>query len=494
MKILVVQLARLGDIYQTWPTLHALRRKNPGAEIHLLTRSTFAGAIPKGFIDRHLALDTRDVLGPLIDEKPAIDTSLLKLDEFCEGVRAEKYHRIINLSFSAFSSYLVSQLESSATEVSGYSRFNDGYLRIPDDGSAYFYAQVGVGQSNRFHVTDLFAHVAGVDLIAEDWEFNKIPSRDRAAVILIHVGASDLSKTLSSGKWQQVVKGLIGRWSGQVVLVGSVAERDFASQIAAISGDRQPVNLVGETRLDEVFAMVSEACLLIGGDSAPVQIASLTGTPVLNVSLPIVSFWETGPRSKGSRILTIPSEDAISAEEIVNESLALLNGQATTGATVRVLGPTLPFVEMRPQPRAFEWEILRALYMGEKFPEPASDLFLLGIKRLQDVNTLALEQLDALRRNPQNKTASTIIDRVDELMEQITQQQMVPEATPIVRWFQTERSRIGPMLIEDLIEATSAVHQRLRDVLSVYVNSGGSESEQALEDGGNNDGVILDKR
>ncbi len=493
MKILVVQLARLGDIYQTWPTLHALQRQNPSAELHLLTRGTFAAAVPHDLIDRHIALDTRDVLAPLIDEKPAIDTSLEKLDGFCDQMRAENYHRIINLSFSAFSSYLVSQIESSTTTVSGYSRFNDGYLRIPDDGSAYFYAQVGVGRPNRLHISDLFAYVAGVELTAEDWEFGRSPSQDRAPAILIHIGASDLSKTLSSGKWLQVVKGLLSAWSGEVVLIGSAAEREFAAQIAAVSGERRPVNLVGETSLAEVFTMVSEARLLIGGDSAPVQIASLTGTPVLNVSLPIVSFWETGPRSKGSRILAVSAEETVSAEEIVAESLAMLTGQATTAATVRVLGPTLPYVEMRPQPRAFEWEVIRGMYMGEKFPEPPSDLFLLGMKRLLDVNLLAMEQLEVLRKNPQNKTASTIIDRADELMEQIIQPQMVPEAAPVVQWFRTERLRIGPMSIDQLIEATHIVHQRLHDVINIYVNSGGGESEQAVVDGGDDDGVILDK-
>lgn len=491
MKILVIQLARLGDIYQTWPALHALKRQNAGAVVHLVTRSTFAGAVPvapggAGLVDRHVPLDSRETLSPLIDEKPAIDSSLEKLDAFCERLRAENYTHIVNLTFSAFSSYLTSQIETPRTVVSGYTRFSDGYLRIPDDGSAYFYAQAGVGRPNRLHVTDLFAHVAGVELTDADWAFGPARSRgvdDSEGAVLVHVGASALGKTLSWSKWLQVVKGLLNAWKGPVVLIGSGdEERRVAEKIAVTGAANQVVNLVGQTALAEIFQMVAEARLLIGGDSAPMQIASLTGTPALNISLPTVSFWETGPRAKGSRIVVVASEDAVASDEIVAEALSMLKGQPPRLPVVRVPGPTLPYVESRPQPMAFEWELLRALYMAEGFPAPPSELFLLGMKRMQDVNALALEQIQTLRDNPANKTASAILDRADEIMDQIVQEGMVPEAAPLLRWFRTERLRIGPMPVEQLISSTEAVHRRFADVIGLYLNEGGGTSAEGDQD------------
>ncbi len=35
MKILVLQLARLGDIYMSWPMIRAVKRKYPNAEIDI---------------------------------------------------------------------------------------------------------------------------------------------------------------------------------------------------------------------------------------------------------------------------------------------------------------------------------------------------------------------------------------------------------------------------------------------------------------------------
>ena len=495
MKILVLQLARLGDIFQTWPVLAALKRQYPSVELHLLARSKFAAAA-RGMssIDRLWTLDTHAILEPLVDEKPAIETSLAILEELAGRLREEKFDRVINLSFSPFSSYLTHEVAGENPETKGYTRFSDGYLNIPDDGSAYFYGQVGIGKPNRLHVTDLFAYVAGVELLEADW-CSAPQRRDQCAhddeFVLIHVGASDRGKTLSASKWQQIAKGLLKSWSGTVVLIGSREERAIAAEIVALSVLRRPVNLVGETSLDELVAMVGEARLLIGGDSGPVQIASLVNTPVLNISLPIVSFWETGPRSKGSRILPIANEGEISADEVVDEAVSMLNGAATKQPVVRVPGRTFPYVESRPQAMAFEWDLIRAMYMGDSFPLPPSGLFLTAMKRLADVNLLAIEQIAALRKNATNKTASLILDKVDEIMDQITG--MVPEIAPMVRWFRTERLRIGPMPVAPLIEATEIVHKRLADVIGIYLNDEAKPVESAGANAGEAEGddVIL---
>lgn len=506
MKILIVQLARLGDIYQTWPTLKALKRTHPGAELHLLTRTKFAAAAPeKKWLDHHWLLNTREVLSPLVDEIPKIDESIDRLGVFCSQLKAEKFDLIINLSFSPFSSYLTAEITTPGlTRVAGYTRFSDGFLNIPDDGSAYFYAQVGVGKSNRFHITDLFAHVAGVELIESDWEFrqqdqtritetseavgvnnphetDKKSKADGDQSILIHIGASTLGKTLSWSKWLQVVKGLIASsWCGSIVLIGSAEEVEIADKIVLAFGDRKPVNLVGQTTLHEVFAMVGEADLLIGGDSAPVQMASLLQTPVLNLSFPMVRFWETGPRSKKSRILTIESEQSIAASEIVDEALGILQGHPMRYAGVRVVGPTMPYIEMRPQEQEFEWELLRAMYVGENYPVSPSELFLLAMKRLDEINFLALEQFETLRKNVRNKTASDILDRTDELMDQLTQ--MVPAAEVMIRWFRTERVRIGPLPFEELINKTELVHRNFAHVIALYSGSQESETKGQQQD------------
>ncbi|MES2964942.1 MAG: glycosyltransferase family 9 protein [Bdellovibrionota bacterium] len=481
-RILVLQLARLGDIYQTWPVLQALKRREPECELHLVTRSRFAVAAPQdGVVDRLWKLDTREVLTPLVDEFPNHDAALALLGGVCDELAATKFDVIVNLSFSPFSSYLVHEIAGESCEIRGYTRTSDGFLSIPDDGSAYFYAQVGPGKGNRAHLTDLFAHVAGVELTNEDWPA-RIDANACSGAIVVHIGASQLSKTLSWSKWMQVIKGLCREHDGNVVVVGSEEEAEIATQACAISGDKTPVNLVGKTTLGELFEIVRSAKCVVGGDSAPIQIASLTDTPCFNLSFSQVSLWETGPRAAGSRILKVDDEDSVSSERIVDETMRIVRGKApSSNDVVRVPGRTVPYVETMPQAQTFEWELLKAIYMGEAFPAPPSETFILGMTRITEVNSLALDQLEALNRIPNNKTAAAILDRCDEVMEQIIG--FVPEMSPIVRWFRTERLRIGPMKVADLVRATQAVHVRLSEVLRLY--------ENPPEENGNDD-VVLD--
>jgi heptosyltransferase-3 len=495
-KILVIQLARLGDIFQTWPTLRGLKRHDPFCEIHFLTRTKFASSITQiPAIDHHWQLDTRSILSPLIDEVPDISTSLGRLTALTDHLRNEAFDRVINLSFSPFSSHLTREIAVGTTDLRGYTRFNDGYLCIPDDGSAYFYAQVGPERSNRVHVTDLFAHIAGIELQREDWtqpEINEEACASDPCVkagedgIVVHVGASDPSKTFDWTRWARVVKSLLNRTESRVILVGGADEIEIGSRIAQMADSSRVVNLVGRTTVPELIEIIRRACLVIGGDSAPVQIASLTGTLVLNLSFPIVSFWETGPRSANSRILPVKSPDAISSDAIVDEAVSMLAKQpAVSEKVIRVPGPTMPLLEAGPSESTFEWEMLKALYMGDAFPAPPDEIFLLGMQRLSEVNRLAREQIETLRKQANNKTAAAILDQVDEIIEQI--RKFVPQAGPMVRWFQTERLRLGPMPVNELIEATDSLHAKFGDVLALYdIGNGHLNSE-----GGSGDSFIM---
>jgi ADP-heptose:LPS heptosyltransferase len=464
MKTLVIQLARLGDIYQSWPTLNALKKS--GQEVHLLTRSSFAQAAPS-FIDRHWCFETKAILKPLIDERPNVDEALDALKTQVEALKAEKFDQVINLTYSPFSASLTHELGCANTI--GYSRHDDRTLHIPDDASAYFYAQVGVGKQNRLHVIDLFAHTAGV---MADWSFPKEPAcplvtDTTQGGIVVHLGASDLAKTLSWPKWLQVVKALVAGTDAPVILVGSKEEAEIAEKVSAVFGARKPINLVGRTNLKELHAIIEAAALVVGGDSAPVQVASLTNTKVFNLSFPMVNLWETGPRSAGSRILPLESEDSYTSEEIAREILACLHDRPAKLPVVTCAGQAEAYQGLKGR---FEWDLIQALYMGELFPPQPSDIFMMGLQRLEEVNMLAIEQIAAIQKDSSNQTASLILDRVDDVMEQIMK--MVPETQPLVGWFRTERLRIAPQAVEQVIEATRTVHARLGEVLSLYLDQG----------------------
>lgn len=74
-----------------------------------------------------------------------------------------------------------------------------------------------------------------------------------------------------------------------IVLLGSAKERPLSTEIAALSG--QPViNLCGETRLEEAFALISSAHGVVSNDSGLMHVAAAYGRPLVAV------FGSSDPR------------------------------------------------------------------------------------------------------------------------------------------------------------------------------------------------------
>ncbi len=490
MKILVLQLARFGDIFITWPSLRALRRKFPNAEIHCVVRKRFAAAIQGcEVVDRVWELDTASILEPLILRSGDADVSLATISEWLELLGEEDFDEIINLSFSPFSSYLTYLLSTGNVQVRGYTRHADGYLAIPDDSSAYFYAQVGIGKYNRFHLGEVFAAVADVELSPDDWQapVNWNPS-DRlhqlkirqpelqTDYVVVHIGASQDSKALPPYKWHGVILGLLRKGNVHVVMIGSESEMELSREALAAGGCESVINLVGRTNFADSLALIQGARLLIGGDSAPMHLAGFTTTPCLNISFASVNFWETGPRSQNSRILFSEGPATMASATILEEALAALAGNFTNNPIV-LRNQSLPVgYEWRGrEDKHFPWAMIQAVYSGGEWPVVAESLVAAGLYRLREAVGLAIEQIPLLCKPEARKVANELLGQADVAIRGI--QNIVPELTPIVAWFQTERLRLGPMELDQLIEKTEHIYSQLQAILTMYLGEEKPEQE-----------------
>lgn len=473
MKILVLELARLGDIFQTWPALRGLRRLYPQAEIEVLTRARFQAAIEDlDVVNRQRILPTQDILAPLFDIQMDVKGAHDRMLQFATELKKENYDWILNFSFSPFSSLLTHAISHETTKVSGYSRTEDGFMAIPDDMSAYVYAQVGVNRPNRFHLAEIFGTMVGVDLIESDWRPPAgLLSHPQAPQVLIHVGASDTRKQITPIKWATILNQFIKISDAKIGLIGAATEASTAEQIlSSVSNDRIQ-NFVGKTNLKDLFSLIKGAELLVGADSAPMHMASLTGTCCVNLSLSSVNFWETGPRAPGSVVLRGQDET-----EFVSDKVALAmkralckEKQELSAITVQAGSPS--YWHLAPKDSDFQWNFLRAIYMGEDFPPNETELFRDGIIKLADINLLMVEQIEAIQKGTDISKVASIIDRGEEIIETIGK--LVPDLTPLVRWYQTEKVRIGPDSQEKLLEKSLHIQNLLQKVLNLYLESYG---------------------
>lgn len=469
MKILVLQLARLGDIYQSWPALRALRKKHPEAEIHFLTRVRYAPAT-KGLeaVDKVVYLPSQEIFSSLIGKDP-IPSALSEIDFFTQSLAQEKYDWVINLTFSPLSSYIVHAIAAPDAKVTGYTRHADGYLKIPDAMSAYFYAQVGIDRPNRYHLCEIFGTLCEVDLEQSDWKTPELPEIGvelPQEFIAIHVGGSEKHKTISVSKWISVLANLRQLRPIQIVLIGSVDEKPVAEQIKAAAPDGEILNLAGELSLLKTMAVIKKAKTLVGPDSAPIHMAALTGTPVLNLSVGNVNYWETGPRSLGSAILRGQSEDDLPSDQIADMIMRMVQQMRMPFGTITSNPGTPSFSGVTDAESEFAWKLVQGIYMGTEFPVPEDDLFYQAMEQLDEANRFMLETLTAMKTAEDLKKKAAFLERGEEIIETIAK--LVPSLIPIVRWYQTEKIRVGPEPIQEIYRQNLETQKLLQGLIELY--------------------------
>lgn len=500
MKILIIQLARLGDIYLSWPLVRALKRRYPDAQIDMLVRPRFKDAtIGLSELREVILLPIEEIFTPLLNVPLKIENAEMVLDGFLTELDQKNYNMLINLSYSPSSSFLTSYLTKEETEVFGYSRHSDGFFNPVDDTSAYFYAQGGVHKINRLHLADLFCIMLDIDPIGADWRYPEALQEASdgfnfsVPYLVIHIGASEVEKSVSPYKWRSIVNHLLKEFKKQnnehlILLVGAANERENGAQIAAGFNETEVFNLVGKTQLQALFPLLQRASLLIGCDSAPSHIASLTGTPQLNISFSHVNFWETGPRSYRSLVLSLEKEEHLISELVAQKAMQILNKEDPKhGDIVYHAGlPGFKIISKEPghgdananramDINEFSWRLVQSVYMKFDPPPLLWPEIRLALSQLLEVNQLILEQLHFIEQTGDVKRVAEIITRGEEIMNAIASL-MVP-LKPLVRWMQTEKIRIGPIAGSEILVRTQAVHQQF----DAFIKNWLEQSEISIE-------------
>jgi heptosyltransferase-2 len=95
---------------------------------------------------------------------------------------------------------------------------------------------------------------------------------------------------------------LAGRLTLPAVIVGGTEDRALGEQIVAASGGRAR-NAAGELSLRGSVALIGTARMLVTNDSAPLHMATATGTPVVALFGPTLPSFGFGPRGSGDRVV-----------------------------------------------------------------------------------------------------------------------------------------------------------------------------------------------
>lgn len=481
MKILIVQLARLGDIYQTWPAVKAYHKIHPQAEIHYLTRESFKDAlVGLNEVKKVKVLSMVQTLEPLIARNNLAET-ISKNENFVNDLIEENYDEVFNLTYSAASASLCSLLEEfSNAKVYGYSRDENHYLKINDDIAEYFYAQVGIGRNNRIHLTDLFAWQMQVNLEDSDFDFTErnredlnLPIRNiskaSAKPIAIQVGASQKFKSMSSSHWIELIRQLSLKGYENFYLLGSPAEAEVADSICQAFPQGVVHNLVGKFKIYNHFEILSRCQMLIGADSAMIHMASLLNVPCVNVSIGAVNFWETGPRAKNSYIAKFLHADEIKIAEIIQLVDAVTLGNEPSNTIKTIEGCPSYFTQNTSKIEEFSWSFVRALYMEADYPIVDDLHSLKSFHSFFELNKMVLNEIEQYSKS-KGESQSVHLDLLKSMESTLDLLAQKSRATmPLWNWIVGQRVRISHLSGDLYVEKLSSIHRIAESILKLYV-------------------------
>ena len=332
MKILLLQLKRIGDLILTTPAIAALRNNYPDAHITLAVSNECAELLPAiSNVDRVLIArrNLRDV---------AMVSSIAgKKFDYCIDFTRNDRSAFLTLFSGArrrVTSYRVREQSKMRARV-----YTDLVgVRVRDmhtiDYNLALLGPVGVRAASSAPRLDLPRTAREeADRFRRDWKITR-------PYVILHPGSARLEKLWDTARWAEVIDHFGQNNEFELVLT-SGPSADEQAHIAAITDrTRQEfIDLSGKTDLLTLAALIGQAQLLVTVDSAPVHFAAATDTPQ------VILFGPTNPfhwRPTDSPALILHGKSGAPVTEFAPVRPRFLMSEISTEAVISAMDLLLP--------------------------------------------------------------------------------------------------------------------------------------------------------
>jgi heptosyltransferase-2 len=299
VKILVRATNWVGDAILAIPALQAIRAREPNAEISILARRWVAALYRgQGIADELLILENATDLSALLRERN-FDAAILLQNAF-------------HAAWLAWRAGIPRRI--------GYARDGRSLLltqpvAVPKPGEipsheSYYYLEL----LRRAGWLDKLPQVGQIRLHVETEKRDKadaglLASGVRKGVwrIALAPGAAfGSAKCWPPQRFAALADALIDRFDADVILFGAPSERDIAARIASEMRHR-PVNLAGQTTIDQLPSHFAVCDVFIGNDSGAMHVAAAVGTPVVAIFGPTDPYGTAPVTDKLAIVRNAPS-------------------------------------------------------------------------------------------------------------------------------------------------------------------------------------------
>jgi predicted lipopolysaccharide heptosyltransferase III len=325
MKILLLQLKRIGDLILTTPAVAALRERFPDAELTMVVSGECANLLP--------AISGVDRI--LIARRNVRDLALFlavaggKFDYCVDFTRNDRSAFLTFLSGAAKRIVSYRVREQSRSRARLYTDFVG--IRMRDlhtiDYNLSLLEPLGIrGVFSPLHLQLPQSAHEKADALRRSWNINK-------PYIVLHPGSARHEKLWEAKRWAQVIERFRRDRDFDLVLTSGASHHEQA-HIAAIKNETKIIDLSGNTDLLTLAAFISDARLLVTVDSAPVHLAAATHTPQ------VILFGPTNPfhwRPKESPALILQGNSAAPMTEFSPVRPRLPMSQISTEAVISAM-------------------------------------------------------------------------------------------------------------------------------------------------------------
>jgi ADP-heptose:LPS heptosyltransferase len=311
-RILVVRLGAIGDVVRTLPAAALVREAYPAAHLAWLVEPATASLLrAQPWLDEVLVFP-RTGLRKSVKSRH-FGRAFRELRGFLQDLRSPRFDLVVD-----FHSILKSGLLSFA---SGAHR-RVAYARPFGREAAWLFAtdraRLEPSRMSRFDRNVGLVHFLGIDGPSDARPLFVDPTASEAALtalgvstapVVIHPGTSDTTahKRYSAEGFAAVARALAEDPGIPSIVTAGPAESDRAAAEAVVSAAPGAARLAPRTpELPELAGLFSRCQLFIGNDTGPMHVASLVGTPVVQILGPTDPVENAPFPGTPSRTVRIP--------------------------------------------------------------------------------------------------------------------------------------------------------------------------------------------
>lgn len=300
MKILVISLLRVGDLFLAAPVLGALRKKYPHASIHGLINKQCSYITEVIDVFDHVHGFERQALqDSLAQETRPIFDAFYRLDGLINSLHAENYDLVLNLTHNRLSGFIAKLV--GGRETIGLSLDTQ---EKPQFGSAWFkylnelaHAR---GQSS-FHFADIFLYGCGLAPEQKYWplknnpEFRSEAEKLRSAkdYLVVQPFSSESKKEWDVKSWAQALLA-VNCEKFEILILGAAFEKERLTTFTQALAENNVAARATICSLGVAREIIAGARLFLTVDTSIKHLGASTKSPIIELSLGSSDFHKTG--------------------------------------------------------------------------------------------------------------------------------------------------------------------------------------------------------